>query len=189
MTEVANTGPQIVVAFQNYAPPFDAEKAILRMLRIVPPNYLWGLPSIVLTNVQALSRKERDRKTWGRRHVALGETLGYYTPEWRGQPAHITILLDNLEMRMGRKWLRWGIVRDAELSRLFFHELGHHIHDVHKPQYENKEDVADKWSKKLRVKFLRQRYWYLVPVLFPMGRLLNWRDKMKKQSHKSADRS
>ncbi len=177
MTEANETGPQIVVAFRNYAPPFDAEKAIRRMLRIVPANYLWGLHSIVLTNVQALSRKERDRKTWGRRHVALGETLGYYTPEWRSEPAHITILLDNLERRMGQKWLRWRVARDVELSKLFFHELGHHIHEVHKPKYENKEDVADKWSNKFRMKFLRRRYWYLVPVLFLIGRVLRWREK------------
>ncbi|HEV2195996.1 MAG TPA: hypothetical protein VGR55_10470, partial [Candidatus Acidoferrum sp.] len=124
MTEVGDTGSRIVLAFQNYTAPFDAERAIHRMLRIVPANYLWGLRSIVLTNVQALSRKERDRKTWGRRHVALGDTLGYYTPEWHGEPAHITILLDNLEKHCGRKWLRWGIVRDLELSKLFFHELG-----------------------------------------------------------------
>src|SRR6266581_6524008 len=172
MTEEPQPGPQIVLAFQNYTPPFDAEKVIRRMLRIVPANYLWGLHSIVLTNVQALSRRERDRKTWGRRRVALGDTLGYYTPEWHGEPAHITILVDNLEKHWGRKWLRVGLVRDAELSKILFHELGHHIHKAHKPKYEDKEDVADKWSKKLRGRFLRRRYWYLVPILFPIGHLL-----------------
>ena len=87
MTEANETGPQIVVAFQNYSPPFNAEKAIRCMLRIVPPNYLWGLHSIVLTNVQALSRKDRDRRTWGRQRVTLGNVCGYYTPEWHGGPA------------------------------------------------------------------------------------------------------
>lgn len=134
MVEEKQPGPQIVVAFQGYTPPFDAEKAIRGMLKVVPANYLWGLHRIVLTNVQALSRKERDRKTWGRRHIALGEALGYYAPEWRGEPAHITILLDNLEKGVGRKWLRWGVARDVELSKLFFHELGHHILEVHKTE-------------------------------------------------------
>lgn len=182
MTESTDNGSQIVLAFQNYTPPFDAEKAIRGMLQIVPANYLWGLRRIVLTNVQALSRKERDRKTWGRRHVALGDTLGYYTPEWHGEPAYITILLDNLEKHWGRKWLRWSVVRDLELSKLFFHELGHHIHEVHKPKYENKEDVADQWSKKFRITFIRRRYWYLVPILFPLGRVLNWRENIAKRS-------
>ena len=39
MAEESQAYPRIVVAFQNYAPPFDAEKAIHRMLRIVPPKY------------------------------------------------------------------------------------------------------------------------------------------------------
>lgn len=169
MTEETQFGPQIVVAFQNYVPPFDVEKAVNRMLRIVPPKYLWGLHTIVLTNVEALSRTERDRKTWGRhRRVTLSEVRGYYTPEWSGGPAHITILVDNLEERMG-KWRRLAFARDAALAELLFHELGHHIHRVHKPKYEDKEDVADKWSKNLTIKFLRDRYWYLVPIAAPVA--------------------
>jgi len=86
----------------------------------------------------------------GRRRVALGDTLGHYRQEWRGEPAHITILLGNLEKRMGRKWLRIALFRDLELSEVFFHELGHHIHRVHRPGYKEREDVADKWSKNSR---------------------------------------
>jgi hypothetical protein len=169
MAEEAQSGPQIVLAFQNYAPPFDPEKAVRRMLRIVPPNYLWGLRSIVLTNVHALSSKERDRKTWGRRRVALGEARGYYSQEWRAEPARITILVDHLEKRMGRRWLRVALVRDIELSEVLFHELGHHIHRVHRPKYEGREDVADKWSKKFARKFLADRYWYLLPLAAPVA--------------------
>lgn len=39
MSGETNSGPHIVLAFQDYAPPFDAEKAVRRMLRIVPTNY------------------------------------------------------------------------------------------------------------------------------------------------------
>jgi hypothetical protein len=63
MPEEIHSGPQIVVAFQNYPPPFNAEKAVRRMLRDVPAKFLLGLHTIVLTNVSVLSRKERDRKT------------------------------------------------------------------------------------------------------------------------------
>ena len=186
MTEEKQPGPQIVVAFQGYTPPFNAEKALRRMLRIVPSNYLWGLHSIVLTNVQALSRKERERKTWGRRRISLGEALGYYNQEWRGEPAHITILVDNLEKQFGRKWFRVAFLRDAELSKVLFHELGHHIHRVHHPEYEGRENVADKWSIKLRARFLHRRYWYLMPILFPVGWVLRLHKKMAKLFRKSS---
>src|SRR6266849_2764764 len=106
MAEEIQSGPQVVVAFQNYNPPFDAEKTIRRLLRIVSANYLWGLHAIVLTNMGALSRKEREEKGLGRRRVPLKESLGYYNREWKGQPARITLLLDNVEKQWGRSWLR-----------------------------------------------------------------------------------
>ncbi len=168
MAEEMHPGPEIIVAFQNYAPPFDAEKAVRRMLRDVPPKFLHGLHTIVLTNVSALSREERDRKTWGRRRVTLGEALGYYSQEWQGKPARITILVDNLERRLGRAWLRVGLIRDMELSEVLFHELGHHIHRVHRPEYEGRENVAEKWSKRLARKFMSGRYWYLFAIFAPI---------------------
>jgi hypothetical protein len=33
-----------------------------------------------------------------------------------------------------------------------------------KPGGRRREDVADKWSKKLANRFIRGRYWYLLPV-------------------------
>jgi hypothetical protein len=63
LMEEPKTGPRIVEAFQNYKPPFDAANAIRRMLRAVPPKFLPGLHAIVLTNVAALSRKDRRQKT------------------------------------------------------------------------------------------------------------------------------
>jgi len=65
MAEQMESIPRIVESFQAYTPPFDAKKAIHRMLGDTPPRLLHGLHSVVLTNSGALSRKERDRKTWG----------------------------------------------------------------------------------------------------------------------------
>jgi hypothetical protein len=52
---------------------------------------------------------------------------------------------------------------------LLFHQLGHHIHRVHRPEYEGKENVADKWSKRLTRKFMSKRYWYLLPTVAPIA--------------------
>jgi hypothetical protein len=187
-TEEKQSGPRIVLAFQNYEPPFDSEKMIRRMLAVVPANYLWGLHSIVLTNVQALSRKSREQKAAGRRRVALKETLGYYTEAWKGEPARVTLLIDNLEKKWGRNWLRFGLLRDAPLAELLFHEVGHHIHRLHIPEYDGGENVAEKWSKKLWGKYMRSRYWYLVAVISPFMRLYRW-FKPEKKSEKSRTNS
>jgi hypothetical protein len=151
MIDETQPKPQIIEAFHDYAPPFDATKIVGRMLRDVPRQFLLGLDSIVLTNVAALSRQERERKTRGReRRITLGEARGYYGQAWKGEPARITILLDNFEKRFGRSWLRIGIVRDLDFSELLFHELGHHIHRMQRPEYEGRENVADNGARNYR---------------------------------------
>jgi hypothetical protein len=174
-------GPRIIEAFQEYTPPFNAAKAVHRMLKVVPQKFLWGLHSIVLTNVSALSREDRKRKTWGRKRVTLGGALGWYSP---GEPARVTILVDNIEKRAGRKWLRLGIVRDFQLSEVLYHELGHHIHRIHKPEFMEKEDVADRWSRKLSSKFVRERYWYLFPLAAPIALVLGLKKDLEKLLHR-----
>jgi hypothetical protein len=185
MADEAQSGPRIVLAFQNYTPPFDAERVIRNLLRIVPPNYLWGLHSIVLTNVQALSREARERKAKGRKRAPLKDCFGYYTRSWKGEPARITLLIDNLEKHWGRNWLRFGLTRDVRLAELFYHELGHHIHRVHRPEYEGRENVAEKWSKKLWAKFCRRQYWYLTPLFLPLAYVFRWGKKIAKLFRKA----
>lgn len=170
MTEEAQPGPRIIEAFQGYTPPFDAGRLIRRMLRDVPPQFLRGLHAIVLTNVASLSRHEREQRTRGRgSRFTLGKALGYYSQAWKGEPARITILLDNFEKQWGRSWLRVRFIRDLVLSGTLFHELGHHIHQIHQPEYEGPENVADKWSEKFSSRFMRRRYWYLVPLFVPVA--------------------
>jgi hypothetical protein len=173
MKEDTQPKPHIIEAFEGYTPSFDVTRAVRRMLRDVPPKFLHGLTSIVLTNVDALGRQERNRRTRGRgQRTTPGETLGYYSETWKGNPAHITILVDNFEKRWGRSWLRLGLIRDFAFSKLLFHELGHHIHRVHRPKHEGPENVADKWSKRLSGKYVRDRYWYLLPVAVPISLVL-----------------
>ena len=62
-----------------------------------------------------------------------------------------------------------------------FHEIGHHIHAVHKPVYDGKENVAEDWSKKLLRRFCRRHYWYAVPVLYPLATAINIGRKIKKK--------
>ncbi len=120
MAEETQCGLQIVVAFQNYTPPFEAEKAVRRMLRYVPCKFLHGLHAIVLTNADALSHKERKRKTWGRHRVVLGEALGYYGREWQGEPARSTILVDSLERRWRRSGCGSGSFETCNYQRFSF---------------------------------------------------------------------
>ena len=62
-----------------------------------------------------------------------------------------------------------------------YHEIGHHIHAAHRPVYKGKEDVAEYWRRKLWVRFVRRRYWYLFPVLYVAGKLLGIVKRIRKQ--------
>ena len=38
------------------------------------------------------------------------------------------------------------MLRDIGFGHVLFHEIGHHIHNTVRPEYDEKEDVADKWD-------------------------------------------
>ena len=170
MTHEPKFQPVIIEAYQGYAPSFNVAKLIRQMIGEVPPRFLVGLKSVVLTNKTALARRDRERKLLSRgKRVVQGDTLGYYSEAWKGEPARITLLVDNIEKQCSRRWSRLGFFKSSIFSDVFFHELGHHIHRVHRPRYEEREDVANKWSKKLSVRFMASRYWYMLPIAAPIA--------------------
>lgn len=74
---------------------------------------------------------------------------------------------------MGASYFRIPIIGPIEFAKVLFHEIGHHIHAVHRPAYDGKENTADDWSKKLLPRFGRRRYWYALPVLYPLAKVLS----------------
>lgn len=150
------TNISIVESYESFAPSFDVAKLVRQMLTQVPPNFLVGLRRVVLTNRSALPRNDRKRKTvWLGKRVVLGESLGYYSEEWKGEPARITLLVDNIEMHSSGPWVLKRFLRVSMFSDVFYHELGHHIHRVHRPVHEEREDVANRWSKSSRANLSR----------------------------------
>ncbi len=144
--------PQVITNFSGYLPPFDPVPIIERMLASVPPKYLVGLKEVVLTNSGGMSRKLRRSVTKARkRKVRVVETRGLYHPAWRSGRAWIEIFVDNTLKPWGRAWwLRLPYSREMMLGGVLFHEIGHHIHFATRPEYREKEDVADDWMRKLR---------------------------------------
>jgi hypothetical protein len=89
---VANS-VEIVEAYTNWTPPFNVKEAASKMLDTVPPQYLIGLGSVVLTNTAALNRSRRRRKTRSReRTVAIQSCRGLYHAA-TNQPAWIELFV------------------------------------------------------------------------------------------------
>lgn len=130
------------------------------MLASVQPKYLIGLKEVVLTNSTGLSRKLRRSVTKSRKHkVKIVECRGLYHQAWNGKEAWIEIFVDNT-LKYWEKgfFLRIPFIREELLGGVLFHEIGHHIHFTVRPEYREKEDVADIWKIRLERIYFRQRF-------------------------------
>ena len=139
---------------------FDAVPIVQRMLDSVPEKYLVGLQEVVITNASGLSRKQRRTVTKSRRgNVRFDEAAGLYHPAFNGRPAWIEIFVDNtLRGWESEWWLRIPLIREGKLADVLFHEIGHHIHLTCRPEYREKEDVADIWQVRLGRNYSRKRF-------------------------------
>ena len=64
---------------------------------------------------------------------------------------------------MGALWI--PLIRNLAIAAVLYHELGHHVHLFIRPEYREKEDVADEWKKRFTTIFIQRRYWYLIPLI------------------------
>ena len=81
-------------------------------------------------------------------------------------------LLTKRSLASGMGWLdNVPVLRYLVVGQVLYHEIGHHIHAVHRPLHAEKEDVAESWGGTLNRSFYRQRFWYLYPFLYGAARL------------------
>lgn len=161
--------------YRGYEPPLKAAKAVMRLLEGVPQKYLVGLGSVVVTNLSGQPRRHRRGKTTSRgRRISQSRVLGRYHQEWQGESPWIELYVDRILRRYPR-WALWiPFVRDIAIGKTLYHELGHHVHLCIRPEYREKEDVADDWGRKFNTQFARRKYWYLIPVAKVLSPFLNW---------------
>jgi hypothetical protein len=166
-------GPTIVESYRDFEPPANFRHDVETLLRYVPPKYLVGLKTIVLTNRAGLTRDKRKQKVWSRnRMVRLADALGSYSSARRSSPATVWLYVDNI-VRMQDAWWKWAPpCRYIMSGDVLYHEIGHHIHAVHRRIHEGPENVAEDWSRKLTGNFLRKHYWYLFPLLYVLARVV-----------------
>lgn len=163
-----NAGPEIREFYRDYKPRLDVKRMVRELLATVPPEYLTGLKSVLLTNRSAVSRDQRRQKIrQGGRNHELAKSLGAYYKATRSRPATVSLFVDNILDSVPRWTLWFGMIRYVLVGSVLYHEIGHHIHRTQKPVYKDREAVAEDWSTKLGFRFFRKRYWYLRPI-FPV---------------------
>lgn len=166
----STTWPGIIENYDAFEPPRHYKKMFEELLRSLPSKYLVGLKAIALTNRSALTRDQRRQKTWSRNHmVRLAGARGWYQSSGKTSPASIYLCLDNIAKSEQHGTHRIPILCYVALGTVLFHEIGHHIHKFHKPEFRQRETVAEDWSKRLFLRFLRWHYWYLMPLFYPVA--------------------
>lgn len=154
--------------YQDYRPPRYARSTIDRLLSVLPKNYLSGLQSVVLTNATAIGRGKTGR-VQGRKYLR-NRCLGYYHRRWKGEPAWIEIVVDNIVAAyvppdMPRFWMHIPILRNFAFADTLFHEVGHHLdHTIGAPARSG-EAAAEAWNVRLMVSYFRKHYWYFAPFV------------------------
>jgi len=177
---VGNT-PEIIENFRDFEPPAHFRPIVDDLVEHVPREFLAGLQSIVLTNRLALNRGEKRRKTWSRnKRIRLADALGYYSAATRSSGAFVVLYVEALLKDWDAWYTRLPLIRYYPAIEVLYHEIGHHIHAQHRPEYKGKEDVANYWKKKLTSRFIRRRYFYLVPAIYVMGKILRVAEWMRK---------
>jgi hypothetical protein len=169
--------------YSGYRPPVNVTKVVRGLLAAVPDQYVRGLDCVVLTNLSGQPRRKRIGKTISRgRRIPNRRVAGLYHGKWKGQRPWIELYVDQIL----RRWPRWTLwipfARDLAIADTFYHELGHHVHLFIRPEYREKEDVADDWGRKFMLMFLQREYRYLKP-LAKVVRLIRGRRTDKSDAH------
>lgn len=154
--------------YEGYQPPRYAHATVLKLLSKLPPRYLSGLQSVVLTNGAAIGRGKTQRVA-GRKY-ARNSCLGFYHAKFKGEQAWIEIVVDNIIYewfgpKMPRIMSRIPVVRNAAFASVLYHEVGHHLECTVGAPAPGGEAAAEAWKARLLRSYFRKTYWYLMPFV------------------------
>ncbi|WP_342348468.1 hypothetical protein [uncultured Nitrospira sp.] len=148
--------------YKDYTPEVNVRKIIQILLEYVPPEDLAHLQSIVLTNTAALSRKRKRQR--GASGAPISRVLGRCQQRWKGQLANIEIFVDNILSDASWYDLRIPMLRNGMFANVLYHEIGHHVQVISNSQLVKEEAFADKYARRLKKRFVRQRYGHYRPL-------------------------
>jgi hypothetical protein len=157
--------------YHDFVPPRYVLRLVRSLLSSGPAKYFPGLDSVVLTNQSGAPRRDRlGKATTRQRRLAQNSVLGRYHGVRSGRPAWIELYVDNLGTAIScHPFVPMG--RTACFAMVLFHEIGHHVHATVRPEFREKEDIADDWAKKLTKNYFLSRN---RRVPWPIWKIVGW---------------
>ena len=138
-----------------------------RLLGFLSVDQLGSLESVFVTRheLQPHSRRRHKTRSRGRKIPILG-CAGLYHQSWAGRRAWIELFADSITPSGWPRWvLRRRVMQNAVVGAIFFHEVGHHLHSTRAPEHREREDVAEKWSSRLLIPFLKREHSWFHPLM------------------------
>lgn len=172
-TDIGTNEVAIREFYKDFVPPRYVLRLVRRLVQSVPPKYSNRLDCVVLTNQSGAPRRQRFGKVNSRRRrVFQANVVGRYHRALSGKPAWIELYVDKIVAGISHH--RWvPMAKTACFAMVLFHEVGHHVHTTVRPEFREREDVADDWGGKLTRNYFFKRYWFVPRVAWRMfGRLL-----------------
>ncbi|MCP4570413.1 MAG: hypothetical protein GY841_22755 [FCB group bacterium] len=176
---------EVIEEYKNWEPPVRLKRVVERILKVLPPDKLVGIGTVVLTNASGLNRVRRREKSRSRkRSLSLEAIGGFYHHAHKGKPAWIELFIDNTFVNQPPCAWRLPFWRNWVIGCMLCHEIGHHIHFTMKPEFRECEDVADDWGLKL-VRYQYGQLHYLAStntsIIHPFMKLMRKLDARKRQ--------
>jgi hypothetical protein len=165
--------------YRAFLPPPWFRPTVERLLKSLRTEQLGGLQSIILTDSASIGRGKTRRV--GGKKFHRNECRGFYHRQWRGRPAWIQLVTDDIIKGSGypTSLLHFQLFRDLAVAEPLYHEIGHHLHETVGSTTPGGEEAAEYWRKRLSKSYGRSRYWYVRPIfaaLRPIIRLFRHTD-------------
>ena len=147
---------------------FNIQKAVTKLLRIVPKEHLMGIDKIVIAG----QMKKR-------------EVSGTYRKGGGSEATVIEISFKSVYKKMPKFLFRFPFIPKFMLADALYHEIGHHFernlsHGIKKRE---REKYADDYGKKM----LKKAFFGWLILLYPLKPLVNYLNK--KVQEKDSKRS
>jgi hypothetical protein len=154
---------EINESYKGFTPPSWFRPTVERLLSSLPSEQLVNLRSIVLTDSVSIGRG-KTRRVSGRKYDR-NACRGFYYQAWRGRPAWIQLVADNIVAGCPAFLLHLQLFRDHQVAQTLYHEVGHHLQKTIGSTVRGEEEVAEYWRDRLVKMHFQHRYRYLRPVV------------------------
>jgi hypothetical protein len=166
--------PPIRENYKRHTPPTWVRPTVERLLRSLAPEHIGGLEAVVLTDSASIGKGKTQRV--GKRKHLRNKCRGFYHPRSNSTGgAWIEVILDNVVPGTVPRPLLWfQLGRDFLLAETLYHEVGHHLEDSVGAAKRRGEAAADDWCRRLTRRHMRKNYWYLIPVVRVLRRVVKF---------------